>query len=422
MRIITWIFILSLSIIAYLYLQTIQPKVQTIIQIETPTLDLEMEELNAISYLNELRKATGLLPFHESKQLRKSAKNHAAYLIENNQTSHYEQKSNPLYTGHSIAERTKYTGYKASYVSENLSGGQRNYKESIDGLFAAIYHRFGFLDFKVNDIGIAIKQGSNEKQRTSFVYNMGSNTLNQLCNKKSFTGYGHYIHGICVDKTFKIKKKRFDEAIAIDKRLNKKVVTYPYHHQKDIPPAFFEETPDPLPNHEVSGFPISISFDEEQYDSLKLTSFKLFDKKDHEVTNTLLYDHKNDIHHMFKPYEFALFPLKRLQWNHQYEVRVTYVANGIKKKKTWNFTTRTFNETIHTVTKNNYNFMLKRGVSAIFYFKPLTEHELLKDIRFPLSVSIKIIDANTIRLTANEDAPDHLKLNIDGHPLNLGIK
>ena len=419
MRIVIWIFIFVVSAIAYNKLSQWEKKPREVIVKEALPLDVEMEKMYALDYINELREAVGLIGFSTSSLLEKSAENHANYLIENGETSHYETSNRVGFTGESIGDRAKAIGYKASYVSENLSGGSRDYKHSVDGLFSAIYHRFGFLDFKIDEIGIGIKQNSKHREKTSFVYNMGNHKLNRVCNGKSFLGYGKYIMGACFDREFKIKERDFNKAFASHKT---KIVVYPYDGQTDIPPAFFEETPDPLPNHDVSGFPISISFNEEQFSSLNMISFKLFDSENEEVTNTLFYDHKSDIHHKFKKFEFALFPLERLEWNSEYSVRVEYFANGIRKEKEWSFITRTFKERLHTVTDENYTFKIKKNISEIFYFKPLDKKDIFGDVEYPLTVDVTIIDNNTIKLTAFDDAPDNVKLKFGNHRLLVRVE
>ncbi len=414
MRIAIWILVSVISAIAYNEMSQWEEQPREVTMKEAFPLDFEMEKMYALDYLNELREAVGLVEFSSSSLLEKSAENHANYLIENSAISHYETSSKVGFTGESIGDRAKAVGYKASYVSENLSGGSRGYKHSLDGLFSAIYHRFGFLDFKIDEIGIGINQDSKQRDKTLFIYNMGSHKLNKLCEGESFSGYGKYVVGVCFEREFKIKEKEFKNAFARNKS---KIVIYPYDGQTDVPPAFFEETPDPLPRHDVSGFPISISFNEEQFSSLEVTSFKLFDSNNREITNTLLYDHKSDIHHRFKKFEFALFPLERLEWNSMYRVRVGYFVDGVKKEKQWSFTTRTFREKLHTVTTNNYRFKIKKNITEIFYFKPLDERDILEDLEYPLSVDVTIVDNNTIKFTAFDDAPDEVELKFGKHKL-----
>jgi hypothetical protein len=421
MRILIWGLILVVSAMAYNKVKYINSLPQEIIEKEALLLDYDMEKIYALEYLNELREAVGLVPFSTSALLEKSAQNHAHYIIENNEPSHYENVNKLAYTGESIGDRVKAVGYKSSFASENLSTGSRDYKHSIDGLFSAIYHRFGFLDFKIDEIGMGIEQNSLKKSKTAFVYNMGNSRLNRLCNGKSFYGEGSYIEGACFDRDFKIKYESFKEALSNRKHATK-IAIYPYDGQVDVPPAFFEETPDPLPDYEVSGFPISISFDEEQYKKLELISFKLFDSEGKEVKDTIFYNHDSDINHMFKKFEFALFPLKRLKWNSRYKVEVNYFADGEKKQKKWSFTTRTFEEKLHIVTASNYKFKIKKNISEIFYFKPFSEHDSIKNIEYPLSVDVSIIDNNTIRFTAFEDASSKVILNFGKHKLILDIE
>ncbi len=420
MRIVIWSLVFLLSTMAYNKLSNINSIPKEIIQKEALALDYDMEKIYALDYLNELRESVGLVKFSTSSILEQSSENHAHYIIENDEPSHYEKANRVSFTGESIADRVEATGYKSSYILENLSTGSRDYKHSIDGLFSAIYHRFGFLDFKINEIGIGISQNSSNKSKTSFVYNMGNSRLNRLCNGNSFHMQGHYVEGACFDRDFKIKEKSFNDSINIIR--NSKVVIYPYDNQVDVPPAFFEETPDPLPEHEVSGFPISISFDEEQFTKLELTTFKLFNSENKEITDTLLFDYKSDIHHMFKKFEFALFPLKRLEWNSTYRVKVEYFFDGVKKEKEWNFKTRTFDEKLHIVTAKNYTFNIKKNISEIFYFKPLSQHDNIGDIEYPLSVDVTIIDNNTIRFTAFDNAPSKVELNFGQHKLLVYIE
>ena len=422
MRIIIWGLILVVSAMAYSKVNQQEPLLEEVIQKEVLALDFDREKIYLLDYLNELREASGLVKFSTSSILEESAGNHANYIIENGKISHYENEDKLCFTGVGIGDRAQSVAYRASYVSENLSGGSRNYKESIDGLFAAIYHRFGFLDFKIDEIGIGINQNSLKRKKTTFVYNMGNSRLNQLCDGKSFESPGKYIGGACFDREFKIKESLFNDAFFLNKKNKSTVVIYPYNGQTDVPPAFFNETPDPLPEYDVSGFPVSISFNEKEYKRINLIAFKLFDSQNNELNNTLLYDHESDINQKFRKFEFALFPLERLDWNSTYNVKVEYIADDVKKEKKWSFTTRTFKEKLHTVTAKKFTFKVKKNRSEIFYFKPLSPTDILEDIEYPLSVDVTIIDNNTIQFTASDEAPDEVKLTFGEHKLFLKIE
>jgi len=169
-------------------------------------------------------------------------------------------------------------GYSTPMIIENISSNNFNHKESIDGLMAAIYHRFGFLDFHIDEVGIAIRQNPQQKEKTAFVYNMGNKKLAKLCStttQTKKTQADDSLDNICSDHFKRVSKQSFYDAIHSHKYQNNSVVIYPFDGQQNIPPAFYEELPDPLPNHSVSGFPISISFNEARTKTLKMISFKL---------------------------------------------------------------------------------------------------------------------------------------------------
>ena len=89
---------------------------------------------------------------------------------------------------------------------------------------------------------------------------------------------------------------------------------------------------DPLPLYDVSGFPVSIEFNDYYFKKVELLSFKLFDNTDNEVKELLLMDKNNDPHERFTDKQFTLFPLKRLSYNAQYRAEVSYrVKNKVSK-------------------------------------------------------------------------------------------
>jgi hypothetical protein len=125
---------------------------------------------------------------------------------------------------------------------------------------------------------------------------------------------------------------------------------------------------------------------------------------------------------MFKKFEFALFPLERLEWNSHYKVKVEYFADGAKKEKEWSFKTRAFEEKLHKLTEENYSVKVKKNISEIFYFKPSSQHDSIGDIEYPLSIDVTIIDNNTIRVTAFDDAPNEVLLKFGKHKLLLHVE
>ncbi len=406
----------------YLYILSDTSRVENVIIKEAPLIDIPIEENKSLNYLNEIRVHSGLIPFKLNPKLQQASKNHAKYLIENHTIGHYEDSKNQGYTGKYGSERAIYSGYRTSMIIENISNNNPNYKESIDGLMGAIYHRFGFLDFHTDEIGIGIWQNRDDKLETAFVYDMGSRNLEAICQDKNSITSGEYAEGICANKSLKIRASLFNRVLNKNRLRNSRVVTYPYSNQVDVPPVFYEELPDPLPDYSVSGFPISISFNESYFKKIEMISFKLFESQKKEIKDVIIYDYNTDPNKRLKKFEFALFPLRRLLWGQEYIVKVKYIADGKLESRVWRFKTREFKRPIYRVTKNTNSFTINVGESNIFYFPPTSKRDILTTLKYPASLDISFIDKNTIELVANSLKYNKLTLKIGDHKLNLKIK
>lgn len=388
----------------YLYYLSASPLPQTLIIKDVPRLNIQQEENNALNYLNALRIGAGLIPFRSHPQLNQASRSHADYLTNHLTFGHREDKQHADFTGEFASARVQYAGYATPQVIENVSTHNLSYKESINGLFAAIYHRIAFLDIRSDAIGIGISQHQNEKRQTAFVYNMSSEGLENLYKNNQT-----------------ISSEKIQKALNANKQLNKDVIIYPFNQQKEVPPAFFDELPDPLPNHRVSGFPISLSFNSFYHKEAKLLKFQLFNNEGVEITDTLKFDHKTDPNKRLEKLDFVLFPLKRLQWNRQYHVKFLAIVDKEIVSKEWSFTTQKFNIPFYTVNNDQGLFKMRTAESCIFYFPPRSEVDLLQDIAYPSNVDIEFIDKNTIKLTALKDVNKKQKLLIGERHLTLEI-
>jgi hypothetical protein len=390
--------------------------------IEPVQVDYNKEKVQALTYLNHLRQASGLIPLDLALPLEKAAQNHARYLIVNYRLSHNEIKSHKAFTGVTPSARAAYAGYKSAFVIENISCGSKNYKDSVDHLLAAIYHRFAFLDFNIDEIGIGILQNSTHRSKIAHVYDMGLSMINTLCHGNSFTGKGKYVFSICGDKKFRIQERRFNYVKINTALRSSEIIIYPFDGQKDVPAAFFDEIPDPLPDHRVSGYPISISFNEAYYKNIELETFELYDNIGNKIENTLFFDHLSDPNEKLTKFEYALLPLERLEWNMRYHVKVKYVADGKKEEKRWSFFTKRFEEKLYTVTPENHTFRIPKNTSTIFYIKPLDQKDIIEYIYFPDYMHIKYIDQNTIRMIVTDKAPNNIELKLGKQKLKLYIE
>ncbi len=371
---------------------------------ETITINSNEEEEKALKYINKLRKGTGLIPFSRNIILDKASSNHASYLIENRTYGHYEEDNKSGFTGKFAGQRVKYAGYNTELIIENVSSNNRNYKESIDGLFSAIYHRLAFLDFQADEIGISIKQNRRDKIKTAFVYNIGSSSLNRLYQESN-----------------KTSKKDLNEALNRYRDLNSKIVTYPFNNQIDVPPVFFNELPDPLPNYDVSGFPISISFNQATFKDIKLLKFKLLDKRGNHIKDTIIYDYKTDPNRRLNRFSFVLFPLNRLEWNSTYVIKFLAIVDGKMIEKKWSFKTRKYEIPLHKIEDETKTITVKVNEPNIFYFPPKTATDLLHNVRYNSNFNMKFIDKNTLQITALKSSYKIYYLKIGTHKLKLNI-
>ena len=385
----------------YLYFLSAEAISSKITIKEFPTLNIEQEEKKTLNYLNMLRIKSGLIPFQSNKILTKASKNHANYLTNHLTYGHKENKNFKDFTGVYASERIQEVGFSAPQVIENVSANNKNYKESIDGLFSAIYHRMAFLDFRSDIIGIGVSQNKSYPSHTAFVYDMSAKALEKLYKQDN------------------INQEQLTKAIESNKNKNSKMVIYPYDKQRDVPPAFFDELPDPLPNHRVSGYPISVSFNPAIYKNAKLLSFQLFNRDGIEVTNTTILDAKRDPNRRLTNMDFILFPLKRLAWNQHYYVKFKAIVDKKIIEKKWSFHTRKFNLPIYSVTKNNNTFSLNKGASCILYFPPTSKEDLLGDIGYPSNYDIDFIDKNTIKLTLLSTKKTETLLNLGRHHVKI---
>ena len=100
------------------------------------------------------------------------------------------------------------------------------------------------------------------RENSAFVYVMGNSEFNRVCSFETFRGTGSYVYGVCRDKAHKMTQKIYDDVMDSNKIHNPKIILYPYDGQDEVPLAFYNESPDPLPDYDVSGFPISVEFND----------------------------------------------------------------------------------------------------------------------------------------------------------------
>jgi len=428
---------------------------------------------NPIALVNEYRTATGMIPLNYSSELSQSSYNHALYLeqqgkenIKTFEQAHNEKAHRPGFTGESVADRALAAGYPHHSTVENISIGSRSDKESIDLLMSGIYHRFGFLHFKLDQIGYA-------QSDDIHVYNMGRYDFVQTCQsppqsalisaahdcvgtpvtetfwqqlcrtlpeqaifkqpfkqacpngvlfKQSymdnvcqrppahakFSGHGSYyelcepaiklkaewldqlcvsppqsavyqgdgryfkicdqkVHGywleqrcseldeqdkykdsgryfkLCADENVEIRTEYVDELDETLMQRNPAYVLWPYPNSTDMDTTFYGEIPDPLPDLEISGYPLSIQFNPAKVKTARIKHFSLQYQANNGTWADVPYrflNQQNDPNSKMSALEFAWFPLKPLQASTDYFVDATVIIDEQEQNISWQFQTK----------------------------------------------------------------------------------
>lgn len=391
-----------------------------IIERKVLPMDVSFETIEAESYLNQIRTAMGMQRLSINSNLQSAAKAHATYLVTNNEDGHEESAGHMNFTAQHAVERAFYFGYDSAMVSENLSTKNHNARRSVDGLFSAIYHRFGFLSPTISEVGVGIAQDESDSAKSAFVYLMGNSDLNVLCSGKSFTGVGKYWTG-CKESSHRIKDKDFTKALNSSKRNNPDIILYPYDGQKEVPPAFYAEIPDPLPEYEVSGFPVSVEFNDYYFKEASVILFNIYNDKG-ESLEVLLMDSENDPHQRFTANQFTIFPLERLEYNHTYRAELYYEAKGEKRRISWHFSTKEIREELVTITENSDEITIEAKKSYVIYFQPLHANDLIKDMLFPVDVDVQFLDNNTIKLTVMSENLNDFEIMSETKKVKISVK
>lgn len=374
---------------------------------------------DGLLYINQLRQQAGLGTLQQNTLLETSAQNHANYLDDTHTVGHYENNTSypsSYYSGVAPADRTASAGYNSQYVSENLSTGQIDINSSIDGLMSAIYHRFGFLDYDINEIGIGLNYNTNTNK--IYNYNMGNSVLEAMCSSPNSFSSGSYFYGdqLCANQPHStlINASDYFNALYSFSQSAPQYVIWPPKDSTGIIPVFFEESPDPLPDYSVSGYPISIEFNDYLYQNstIALTKFELYDANGTQITNTRELDESNDPNSHIRGNKFVLFPLERLEFNSLYTVKVGYTIDSTPYTLEWSFTTKSLGYPYYTITGST-NLNIKSGVTYALYYKPSSGTDVLSSYNYSYTTAsqeLSFYDTNTVLITATGSNGKYINL------------
>ena len=361
---------------------------------------------DALSYLNSLRLRSDLSTLSKNKILTSSSLAHAKYTFINKADSHNQSPNSPEFSGITPKDRAYKTGYNTQ-ISENLSVGAEDEVASIDGLMSAIYHRFAFLDTKINEIGYASFGDENSK---NFVYNMGNSKLNNFCKKKkSDEGYGKFYTKLCKDESVAISESKYNSLNQIDRN------DYVYFPNSSGTKAFFSrETPDPMPECKITANPVSIEFNEFKK-PVKMKSFKVFDGEN-ELKNSKILTKKNDVNSIFSEFQFAFFSKDVFKFNQDYKVLFSYIQDNKEKNLEWSFKTSSPKFPYFVVKDGD-----KIGVEANKWYSIFFEPNDCNDVftsykttyRFMKKPLIESVDTNLININLSGSKNAKLTIKTD---------
>jgi len=340
--------------------------------------DGHANSVDSLAYLNQLRSAAGMSPLRINGQLSRAAQAHADYLRSNRHSGHGEQQGLQGFTGTTPSQRAIAAGFASRHVSENIhyqygdhSTTQRSpEKQAVDGLMTAIYHRMGFLSFDIDLVGIGESVDANNSV-TVFV--MGNQAEMAACqSSKKPARIGSFYQQVCSNAKQSIAASVWNNAKKQVRQAQSPWVVWPYPDATGVDPSFANESPDPLPDLDISGNPVSFNVNPAFVTSMKVLNFRIMNAAG-QVLPARMLDQNHDPNHKLNARQVALFPLQRLAWNQHYTAMIDVILNGKKEHITWSFQTQDLALPLYTVQYDQQTVQLPASLHGFaIYIPPAT--------------------------------------------------
>jgi len=251
----------------------------------------------------------------------------------------------------------------------------------IDSLMTAVYHRMSLLDFDKDELGVGLvinQPTTDGSMWSALTTNSGFKAFNDICAQGGeVIQAGTYYH--CNDNVSRVSANSNDVWLVTLRAKSLDVVVWPPAGGA-VSPAFYEETPDPLPACSVSGNPVSAQVNPAFNSQIALnkTSFTLTDMSTG-LAVPLVQTLDNSV---VQPDPLAAswttpskqwlsaFPTKRLNWGTTYRASIDYTLNGTATTKTWTFSTHTLPKAPVVVTLPNTDITATGQTQFVFYIPP----------------------------------------------------
>jgi uncharacterized protein YkwD len=259
---------------------------------------------DGFNWINYRRAQAGVGVLARNSMLDRSAQAHSDYQRLNSTVTHSEDPAKPGFTGATVDARVQAAGYTLvrDYASGEIIAATNNSSGfyMAEELVTAIYHRFVMFEPLFKDMGSGAATGSDSYNY--FTTNLGA-TRGYSAGLPSHT-----------------------------------IVTWPVNGQTGVQTTFasnFEE-PDPVPDVDYVGYPISIHAN--LTETVSVQSFTVRPRGGAELARRLLV--KGQDANTTMSSVAAIVPIAPLAANTTYDVSFSGTVGGAAVSKTWSFTTK----------------------------------------------------------------------------------
>jgi uncharacterized protein YkwD len=254
------------------------------------------------NWINYRRGQAGVPLVPENAQINNAALGHSEYLRVNNLMSHDQVAGRQGFTGADLGARLNAAGYTLSanrgYAYGEVISGSSNGTGFFmaEELITAIYHRFVIFEPMFREIGTGAATAS--------------------------SGYSYFTADFA-------SRDGYGPGIA-----RGAIVTWPFNGQTQVVPNFYSNTeqPDPVPNANEVGYPISVHTNLDS--NVVVTSFTVRPRGGSDLAVLRVDPLSNN-----KP-AASIVPLQPLRAATVYDVSFTGTVNGAAVTRAWSFTTR----------------------------------------------------------------------------------
>ena len=257
------------------------------------------------NWINVRRSQIGMPLMTQSALVDRAAQAHSDYQRLNDTIAHDEIAGKAGFSGATLLERLTTAGYtfaRNSYAyGEVISATTSNSGFYMaEELITAIYHRFAIFEPMFKEIGTG--SGTTAKNYTYF-------TADFTATKGYGAGVGRGV-----------------------------LVTWPYNGQTQVAPNFFSdyEQPDPVPDKNEVGYPVSVHADLTAV--LAVTTFSIRQRGGANLETRQIM-HYSDVAETVAV-AAAIVPINPLRSATIYDVSFTGSVSGVQVAKTWSFTTK----------------------------------------------------------------------------------